>query len=215
MAAVACALEQPGCDRPFTGALATALQFTAALAALDCFGGTGTAAEHEAEAARLGGADAYRKRLANALLGAVQLHAMLAEPLAAGDADATAAAHAEQLSTCGMLDPDTGEVDPGKWAEFLRWQTLRVSGPLREAATDPASGPIVLGAAHAAYALQRMLGGIAAGQRLFAEPSIEAVAAQRDELRDELRAARTEPTDAIANIDVLEDLLAGAEGLFG
>lgn len=28
--------------------------------------------------------------------------------------------------------------------QFLRWQTLRVAGPLRELAQDPATGPIPL-----------------------------------------------------------------------
>ncbi|MEV4246745.1 DUF6245 family protein [Streptosporangium canum] len=39
------------------------------------YGGTNTAAEHAAEAARLGGDSPCRMRLANALLGAVQVEA--------------------------------------------------------------------------------------------------------------------------------------------
>ena len=42
-----------------------------------CYDGTNTAAEHAAEAARLGGAEAYRARLVNALLGAVSAQASL------------------------------------------------------------------------------------------------------------------------------------------
>ncbi|MFI6458724.1 tyrosine-type recombinase/integrase, partial [Streptosporangium amethystogenes] len=82
---------------------ASAVQLGAALAALGLYGGTNTAAEHAAEAARLGGPDPYRMRLANALLGAVQVEAMLAETGAAG-AEGLAAAHREQLVTTGVVD---------------------------------------------------------------------------------------------------------------
>jgi hypothetical protein len=78
----------------------------AALAALNSYNGTGTDVEHAAEAARLGGDNAYRMRLANALLGVAQMHAMLAEGLGT-DGETLMAAHAEQLRTCGVLDPDT------------------------------------------------------------------------------------------------------------
>ncbi|MBV8993153.1 MAG: hypothetical protein JO287_05505 [Pseudonocardiales bacterium] len=40
---------------------------------------TASSSEHAAEAARLGGVEAYRVRLVNALLGAVQTQAMLAD----------------------------------------------------------------------------------------------------------------------------------------
>lgn len=83
-------------------------------------------------------------RLANALLGAAQIEAMLAESLA-GDSDALFAAHRQQLLAAGVAD------DAEKLAAFLRWQTLRVSGPLPVAA------------AHAADGLHRLLGVIGNG----------------------------------------------------
>jgi hypothetical protein len=61
-------------DKP--GEPVTVEQIGAALAALGLYDGSNTASEHAAEAARLGGADAYRVRLVNALLGAVQTQAM-------------------------------------------------------------------------------------------------------------------------------------------
>lgn len=55
-------------------------QLAAAMAALGSNPGVNTAAEHAAEAARLGGDEAYRVRMANALLGVVvQTEAMLAD----------------------------------------------------------------------------------------------------------------------------------------
>ncbi|MFD0887761.1 DUF6245 family protein, partial [Streptosporangium algeriense] len=98
-------------------------QLAAALTALDAYSGDNSPAEHDDEAARLGGAGPYRMRLANALLGAVQIEAILAESLA-GDADALFAAHRQQLIAAGVDD------EAGKLAEFLRWQTVRVAGPL-------------------------------------------------------------------------------------
>jgi len=56
-------------------------QLAAALAALGLYSGANTPTEHAAEARRLGGQDAYRVRLANALLGAAQTEAVLADAI--------------------------------------------------------------------------------------------------------------------------------------
>jgi len=56
-------------------------QLAAAMAALGLYSGANTPAEHAAEARRLGGENAYRVRLANALLGAAQTEAILADTL--------------------------------------------------------------------------------------------------------------------------------------
>ncbi|SFJ85364.1 hypothetical protein SAMN05216275_11353 [Streptosporangium canum] len=73
------------------------------MAALGLYDGTNSPEEHAEEATRLGGPEPYRMRLANALLGAVQVEAMLAESSAAGPED-LAAAHHQQLATAGVAD---------------------------------------------------------------------------------------------------------------
>ncbi|MEV4245810.1 DUF6245 family protein [Streptosporangium canum] len=83
--------------------LFSAVQLGAAMATLGLYDGTNTAAEHAAEAARLGGDGPYRTRLANALLGAVQVEAMLVASAAAGPED-LAAAHHQQMATAGVVD---------------------------------------------------------------------------------------------------------------
>ncbi|GAA5768146.1 hypothetical protein Aros01_04654 [Streptosporangium roseum] len=90
-------------------------------------------------------------------LGAVQVEAMLAESAATGPED-LAAAHHQQLATVGGSD------DVEKLAAFLRRQALRVAGPLKLVAQDPATGPIQPAAAHAAEGLQKLLGIAGTGQ---------------------------------------------------
>ncbi|MEU7457545.1 DUF6245 family protein [Streptosporangium roseum] len=104
--------------------------------------------------------------MANALLGAVQVEAMLVESAATGPED-LAAAHRQQLATAGVSD------DVEKLAAFLRWQALRVAGPLQLVAQDPSTGPIPLAAAHAAEGLQKLLRVADTGQ----VPDVEAVKA--------------------------------------
>jgi hypothetical protein len=58
---------------------ATVEQLTAAMQALGRYTGEYSTAEHAAEAKRLRSADAYRALLANALLGLVEVEAMLAD----------------------------------------------------------------------------------------------------------------------------------------
>jgi len=184
---------------------ATPEQLAAALAALGTYTGKGDAAEHAAETERLG-AGPYRMQLANALLGAAQVEALLCEQLGA-DEHTLRDAHREQLRTGGVMDPGSETPNPAKLAEFLRWQTLRVGGPLREIAQDPATGPIPLAAAHSADGLQRLLGVIAAGQ----VPSVEGL---RHSLA-ELGAARECFEAAIVNIGILTSMLDGLDALFG
>ncbi|MEV4091263.1 DUF6245 family protein [Streptosporangium saharense] len=93
------------------------------------------------------------------------------------------AAHRQQLIAAGADDA-------GKLAEFLRWQTVRVAGPLRQIAQDPSTGPIPVAAAHAADGLQRLLSVIAGGQ----VPSVEGVAAGIAEMK----AARQALLDGVA-----------------
>ncbi len=171
-------------------------QLAAALCALGLYHGANTPAEHAAEALRLGGQDAYRVRLANALLGAAQTEAVLADAIPLSP-EARAAAHRQQLSTAGAAD------DPVKRIAFLRWQTLRVSGPLREIAQNGAAGPIPLAAAHAADGLQQLLGVIAASQN----PTPDDVDRLAGPVMDELRAARASLSTAISNVDILLHLL--------
>ncbi len=171
-------------------------QLAAAMRALGLYHGANTPAEHAAEARRLGGEDAYRVRLANALLGAAQAEALLADAIPLSP-EARTTAYEQQLSTAGAAD------DPVKRIAFLRWQTLRVSGPLREIAQNVAAGPIPLAAAHAADGLQQLLGVIAAGQN----PTSDDVDRLAGPVTDELRAAREALSNAIGNVDVLLDLL--------
>jgi len=183
---------------------ATVGQLADALGALGLYTGTGDGPEHAAEARRLGD-DVYRMQLANALLGAAQVEALLCESLGAS-AEQLRTAHREQLLTGGVMDPGVEMPNPAKLAQFLRWQTLRVSGPLRDIAQDQATGPIPLAAAHAADGLQTLLGVIATGQ----VPKAENVA----NARAELGAARECFEAAIVNIGILTSMLEGLDALF-
>lgn len=133
-------------------------RIAAALAALGAYSGDNTAAEHAAEAARLGGADAYRVRLVNALLGVVQAQAVLADAVPL-DEQARTAAWEEHLRSAGA-----GPEDMAARLELIRWQVLRSAAPLRQMAQNREVGPIPLAAADAAEALQVLLGVIATSQ---------------------------------------------------
>jgi Family of unknown function (DUF6245) len=98
------------------------------------------------------------------------------------------------------------EETPGKLLGFLRWQTLRVEGPLREIAQDVETGPIPLAAAHAAEGLQLLLGVCMQGQDL---ENASPTALTRD-----LKIARESLTNAVANIDIMLQLIAQADDLF-
>jgi hypothetical protein len=129
----------------------TVEQIGAALAALGLYDGSNTACEHAAEAARLGRTEAYRVRLVNARLGAVQTQAMLADAVDL-DEQARYASWREQLLSAGAFD------DPVVRVGFLRWEVLRAGMPLRLIAQDPETGPIPVAAAHAAEGLHVLLG---------------------------------------------------------
>jgi uncharacterized protein DUF6245 len=177
-----------------SGEPASVEQLATALVCLGMYTGTNSVAEHAEESARLG-AKRYRMRLANALLGAVQVEVMLAETLADGHVDEMADAHCQQLETAGAND------DPEKLAGFLRWQVLRICGPLRLIAQDSGTGPIPLAAAHAADGVHRLLGVIGAGQVPSIEDAKYGIA--------EMEAARESLVLAISNVDILLDMLAG------
>ncbi|MFF0249916.1 DUF6245 family protein [Streptosporangium sandarakinum] len=170
---------------------ATAPQLAAEPAALGLYDEDNALAEHLMEAAWPGGDGLYQTRLANALLGTVQAEAMLAETAARSSED-LAAAHHRQLTVAGVAD------DVGKLAGFLCWQALRVAGPLKLVAQDPAMGPIRLAAAHAAEGLQKLLGVASPGQVPDAEAVKEGVA--------EMRAARRCLIEAIG---ILLEMLSG------
>lgn len=86
---------------------ATVEQLAAAMAALGLYTGHNTPEEHAEEAERLSGRDVYRLRLANALLGGVQIEALLGETRGVTD-EQRAAAHREQLLIAGVVE------DPAK-----------------------------------------------------------------------------------------------------
>ena len=65
------------------------------------FSGADPSAEHAAEARRLGSDAAYRLRLVNALLGATQAKALVAESLPVS-ADDRLAAYEQQFATAGV-----------------------------------------------------------------------------------------------------------------
>jgi hypothetical protein len=176
---------------------ATVQQLAAAMAALGAYDGQNTPAEHAAEAVRLGGADAYRLRLANALLGTAQNEAVLADGSVTLDNDRRHQAWGQQLESAGVAD------DPVKLIGFIHWQILRAAIPLRLIAQDPTSGPIPLAAAHAADGLQQLLNVITASQTAVAAVDIDTLTAQAPRLRT----ARTALQNAITNTDILLDML--------
>lgn len=181
---------------------ATVEQLAAAMAALGMYHGSNTEAEHAKEAARLGGEEAYRMRMANALLGAVQTEAMLADssdvPL-----ERKEAAWEDQLETAGA-----GRDNPTQRIGFLHWQILRATTPVRQLAQNHMAGPIPVAAAHAAEGLQLLLGVIFASQDAVANGDVETLAAQAGKLRD----ARAALENAITNTDILLKML-GSVGL--
>lgn len=177
----------------------TVTQLAAAMAALGMYTGKNSEAEHAVEAKRLGSVDYYRMLLVNALLGMVETEAMLA--------DSGRVSHEQMRSAHRQARVYAGaEENTSKLLGFLRWQTLRVEGPLREIAQDAATGPLPLAAAHAAEGLQLLLGVCMQGQDLeHASPTT---------MTTELIAAREALTNAVANIDSMLQLVAEVEDLF-
>ena len=179
---------------------ASIIQLAAAMAALGAYSGDNTEAEHATEAKRLGGGEAYyRLRLVNALLGIIETEAMLSETTCQS-AEEMFQAHRQALESAGAMR--TNEI----LLDFLRWRTLRIAGPLRQIAQDESTGPIPLAAAHAAEGLQRLLGIAAAGQRL--DPATLSPAG----IKADFNSARESLTYAMANLDLMLDLITKAEG---
>ncbi len=175
---------------------ATVTQLAAAMAALGHYDGINSDAEHAQEASRLGSEPYYRLLLANALLGGVEVEAMLADSAGVSEAHLRAA-HQQALSAAGAAD------DPAKLLRFLRWRTLRIAGPLRDIAQDESTGPVPLAAAHAAEGLQRLLAVCAAAQ--------EPARAAPQTLTTDLQTARDALTAAVENIDIMLRLLQHIE----
>ena len=162
--------------------------------ALGVWDGENTREQHDDEARRLGGMQAYRLSLCNALLGAAQAQAVLADAIDTVSLQQRDAAWHEQLRCAGVRDSDREAL-----MGFLRWQALRLSAPLREIAGREQTGPIALAAAHTVDGLQGLLEVIGAGQGI-ATADLEA-------LPGKLRAARASLTAAIADVDVLLEML--------
>jgi len=177
----------------------TIAQLAAAMAALGKYTGANSDAEHAAEVARLGSASYYRLLLANALLGIVEFDALLQDEAARVSEEQLLSAHRQALSAAGV------EGEPAKLLLFLQWRALRVAGPLRVAAQDETTGPVVLAAAHAAEGLQQLLHVSAAGQH---PDRLNARALTKD-----LKAARAPLTNAVTNIDIMLGLVQHANDL--
>ena len=86
---------------------------------------------------------------------------------------------------------------------LIRWQVLRSAAPLRQMARNRQAGPIPLAAAHAAEALQVLLGVIAASQNAVATGDVTTLAAHTSQLRT----AREAMSNAPANTDLLLNIL--------
>ena len=175
----------------------TIMQLASAMAALGM--GESSEAIHQAAIKKLGGEDVYRRLLVNALLGAAQTEALMADSEGGSD-EQIASAHRQARITAGVED------NPGKLLNYLRWQTLRIEGPLREIAQNEETGPIPLAATHTAEALQLLLGVCAQGQDL--------VHASPMAMTAELKAAVEALGNARENIDIMLSLIARAEKLF-
>ncbi|OLT26597.1 hypothetical protein BJF83_20760 [Nocardiopsis sp. CNR-923] len=176
---------------------ATVEQVAAAMAALGLYSGDNTTDEHAAEAARLGGQEAYRVRMVNSLLGSAQAQALLAET-ADITPDARNAAYADQVASAGA------DHDPVALVEFLRWQVLRAATPLREMAQDPATGPVPLAAAHAAEAIQVLLGVVSASRTAMATGDTDTLLAQTNSIDT----AKEALENALTNVEMFRSLLA-------
>ena len=87
--------------------------------------------------------------------------------------------------------------------ELIRWQVLRSATPLWQMAQNRQVGPIPLVAAHAAEALQVLLGVIAASQNAVAAGDVTTLAAQTSQLRT----AHEAMSNALVNTDLLFNML--------
>lgn len=174
-------------------------QLAAAMQALGFYSGENTEEEHQAEAARLGSQTYYRMMLVNALLGIIETDAVLADH-SGMTMEQMVSAHRQALVSAGVAD------DPNKLMSFLRWRTLRVGGQLRIIAQNEEVGPLPLSAAHAAEALQLILGICASGQDL----------AQADlaQMITDLRSARESLSYSLANLDLMIGLVEQVEDRF-
>jgi hypothetical protein len=175
-------------------------QLASAMQALGMYGGENTEEEHEAEAEHFGGMKAYEIVLANALLGIVEGNALLLDSIGV-TREQMQTAHQQALKSSGVEDV------PGKLLQFLRWKTLRVGSPLREIAQRQEVGPLPLSAAHAAEALQLLLGVCVAGQNLTS-------ATDPDAMTIDLKKAREALKNALVNLEIMFKLLDQVKDLY-
>jgi len=177
----------------------TIAQLVAAMKALGMYVGENTQAEHQAEAARLGGETYYRMMLVNALLGGIEANALIAD--ASGvTAEQMDAAHRQALVTAGVKD------NPNKLMSFLRWRVLRVGGQLSKIAQNREVGPLPLSAAHAADGLQLILAICTSGQNLAQVDPIQMIA--------DLKAARESLNNSLVNLNLMLNLVEQVEKRF-
>ncbi|MGW6912714.1 DUF6245 family protein [Kitasatospora sp. NPDC054939] len=121
-------------------------QIIAALDALGRSSGEETAADREGDAA------IRRMRLLSRLLGAVQVHALMADvTLAAADDSRIQLGWSDQLKFAGVADDDVLLV------AFLAWQIRRGAAPLAVFADSDNSGQVAVAGALAAQAAASIL----------------------------------------------------------
>lgn len=169
----------------------TVQQIAAALGALGAYEGENTPAEHAGRSAGLG-ADVYRLRLLNTLLGAVQKQAQFADETRE-DSEELFSAWGEQLKAA--VDPE----DAAKQMGFLGWQVRRAGVPLYSVAQDPEAGPGVVAASRAGEALHTLLGVIVAVDEALPKGDVDTVVRQYGVLH----IAREFLVDALDNLDTL------------
>jgi hypothetical protein len=104
----------------------------------------------------------------------------------------------------------TAEAGTAALPEAARAQRITAATPLREAASRPESGPLVLAAAHAGQALQRLVGVCAAGQTLNPLDDRDP-AGTAEMLSDELTGATEGLQAALSNVGIFRGLLQAAE----
>ncbi|MFJ3792178.1 DUF6245 family protein [Kitasatospora sp. NPDC090091] len=171
-------------------------QIASAMAALGLYEGNSTPAEHAEYAAQVGGAGIHRVRLLNALLGAVQREAMLADEVET-DEENEYTAWAEQLKSAKAWDGTLEQL------AFARWQTRRAGRPMEVIAQSKDTGPLPVATAYTSEALQVLLGSFGALYAAFEAEDVQAAAAQAEVLER----ARESLQSAMENTDLMLDQL--------
>ena len=117
----------------------------------------------------------------------------------AGPENGVSVAHQHALLAAGVTGSSADLLN------FLRWRALRVGLPLRQITQDETIGATPLAAAWAAEGLQLLLGFAADAQRLTPETMSAAV------ITADLQAAQAALSAALGNVDLMLEMIAGAE----